>query len=261
MTEVQVQFRLPPVQLFNRPAGVSDAELQRLLHNGSLCLIRPNVLTIELRGVDGAGSWPPGTAAPSSPGLHDARRADTLVSVPAVHRLLIAAVVVGAALGMTACSSTSSSSSASSTTTPTTSTGPAGSASGQVPAVANATNLKTAPVVSAGTPPPPTSLLTKDLVVGTGTEASTSNTVVVQYVGANYADGKVFDSSWQRGGAATFPLSGVIPGFAQGIVGMKVGGRRVIVIPAPLGYGAAGSPPAVAGNETLVFVVDLVSVK
>jgi len=183
--------------------------------------------------------------------------------VPAVRRLLIAPVVVGAALAMTASSSTSSSSSASSTTptTPTTSTGPAGSASGQIPAVANATNLKTAPVVSAGTPPPPTSLLTKDLVVGTGTEASASSTVVVQYVGANYADGKVFDSSWQRGAAATFPLSGVIPGFAQGIVGMKVGGRRVIVIPAALGYGAAGSPPAVAGNETLVFVVDLVSVK
>ncbi|HUO47363.1 MAG TPA: FKBP-type peptidyl-prolyl cis-trans isomerase, partial [Acidimicrobiales bacterium] len=81
------------------------------------------------------------------------------------------------------------------------------------------------------------------------------------YVGANYADGKVFDSSWSRGQAATFPLNGVIPGFAQGIVGMKVGGRRVIVIPSSLGYGAAGSPPAVAPNENLVFVVDLTAVQ
>jgi len=99
----------------------------------------------------------------------------------------------------------------------------------------------------------------KNLVVGTGATAVASNTVLVQYVGADYATGKVFDSSWARGQPTSFPLNGVIPGFAQGIVGMKVGGRREIVIPAALGYGASGSPPAVAPNETLVFVVDLKS--
>jgi FKBP-type peptidyl-prolyl cis-trans isomerase len=112
-------------------------------------------------------------------------------------------------------------------------------------------------VIAPGTPPPPTSLQTKDLVVGTGTTATASDTVLVQYVGANYADGKVFDSSWSRGSPTSFPLSGVVPGFAQGIEGMKVGGRREIVIPPALGYGAAGQPPVISANETLVFVVDL----
>ena len=116
-------------------------------------------------------------------------------------------------------------------------------------------------MISAGSPPPPSSLVTKDLVVGTGAEAVASSTVVVQYVGADYTNGKVFDSSWQRGQPATFSLNAVIPGFAQGIEGMKVGGRREIVIPPALGYGVNGSPPAVAGNETLVFVVDLLSVQ
>ena len=116
------------------------------------------------------------------------------------------------------------------------------------------------PVISAGSPPPPTSLVAKDLVVGTGAEASASSTVLVQYVGAAYSTGKVFDSSWQRGQPLSFSLSGVVPGFAQGIEGMKVGGRRVIVIPPALGYGAAGEPPVIAANETLVFVVDLKSV-
>ena len=130
-----------------------------------------------------------------------------------------------------------------------------------LPAVSNATDLKVEPLPAAGTAPAPTQLVTEDLVVGTGAEATASSTVEVQYVGANYASGKVFDSSWQRGQAATFPLSGVIPGFAQGIVGMKVGGRREVVIPPALGYGASGSPPAIGPNETLIFVIDLLSVK
>lgn len=127
--------------------------------------------------------------------------------------------------------------------------------------MSGATDLHAAPVIAAGSRPLPTVLQTKDLVVGTGATATSSNTVVVQYVGANYTDGKVFDSSWQRGQAATFPLNGVIPGFAQGIEGMKVGGRREIVIPPALGYGSAGSPPAVGADETLVFVVDLQSLQ
>jgi peptidylprolyl isomerase len=103
--------------------------------------------------------------------------------------------------------------------------------------------------------------MTKDLVVGEGATAVKSDTVVVQYVGANYSDGKDFDSSWERGQPTTFPLSQVVPGFAQGIVGMKLGGRREIVIPPALGYGAVGSPPAISPNETLVFVVDLISIQ
>jgi peptidylprolyl isomerase len=130
-----------------------------------------------------------------------------------------------------------------------------------LPAISHATDLHVEPGIGAGSPPPPKSLVTRDLVVGRGASAAASSTVVVQYVGADYTTGKDFDSSWQRGQEATFPLSGVVRGFAQGIVGMKAGGRREIVIPPSLGYGATGSPPAVAPNETLVFVVDLLSVK
>lgn len=129
------------------------------------------------------------------------------------------------------------------------------------PAVANATDLKVAPVPGPGAAPAPTDLVMKDLVVGSGPEAVATSTVSVQYVGTNYVDAKTFDSSWKGGAAVDFPLSGVIPGFAKGIVGMKVGGRRELVIPPALGYGTRGSPPAVGPNETLVFVIDLVGVK
>lgn len=130
---------------------------------------------------------------------------------------------------------------------------------GPVPAVDGATNLKAAPTLHAGTGTAPTSLVGSDLVVGTGPVATAAKTVDIQYVGALYTNGQVFDSSWAKGGPISFPLSGVIPGFAQGIVGMKVGGRRELVIPPSLGYGnsAQGSIPA---NSTLVFVIDLVKV-
>ena len=134
--------------------------------------------------------------------------------------------------------------------------------SGAAPSVANATDLKTEPKPAAGTSPAPTTLVMKDLVTGSGPAAVASSTVNVQYVGTNYTDGKVFDASWEHGGQPiSFALSGVIPGFAQGIVGMKVGGRRELVIPSALGYGPQGSPPAVGPNETLVFVIDLVGVQ
>ena len=158
-------------------------------------------------------------------------------------------------LGIAALTAACGSSSGSSPTTAST------AAAANPPAVTGATDLKHEPVIGPGSSPAPTSLETRDLVVGTGTTASASSTVNVQYVGANYTDGKDFDSSWQRGQSATFPLNGVVPGFAQGIAGMKVGGRREIVIPPALGYGGAGSPPAVGPNETLVFVVDLLAVQ
>ena len=146
--------------------------------------------------------------------------------------------------------------------------GPSGSSSttattrpAPVPTVAHATDLGVAPVVSAGTPPPPSTVVTKDLVVGSGRPATYRDSVLVHYVGANYADGKVFDSSWQYNQPVRFPLTGVVPGFAKGIEGMKVGGRREIVIPPADGYGKAGHPPAVAPDETLVFVVDLKAIE
>jgi FKBP-type peptidyl-prolyl cis-trans isomerase len=134
-------------------------------------------------------------------------------------------------------------------------------AAGPIPAVSGATDLHAAPRIGADHSASPTKLLTRNLVVGTGATASAGSTVVVQYVGANYTNGQVFDSSWRRGQSATFSLAQVIPGFAQGIEGMKVGGRREIVIPSSLGYGVAGAPGGVGPNETLVFVVDLLGIQ
>ncbi|HET9691483.1 MAG TPA: FKBP-type peptidyl-prolyl cis-trans isomerase [Acidimicrobiales bacterium] len=133
--------------------------------------------------------------------------------------------------------------------------------SGAVPAVTGATDLTKEPTIAPGTPPAPTQPTGKDLVVGTGTVAGPGATVQVQYVGTIFDTGKVFDASWTDGnGPATFPLSGVIPGFKDAIVGMAVGGRREVVIPPAEGYGASGSGP-IPPNSTLVFVIDLLKVQ
>jgi peptidylprolyl isomerase len=123
-------------------------------------------------------------------------------------------------------------------------------------------DLKTQPAVPAETGPAPTSLTTHDLIVGTGAAATAGSTVTVNYVGALYKNGKIFDASWKRHQTFTTPLSAgsVIPGWVQGITGMKVGGRRVLIIPPSLGYGAKGQPPTIPPNATLVFVVDLLRV-
>jgi len=119
--------------------------------------------------------------------------------------------------------------------------------------------LKTKPKVVPPSGPPPSKLVIKDLIKGTGPAATAASTVTVQYVGVLYKGGKQFDASWNDGtGQPTaLPLSGVIPGWKQGIPGMKVGGRRELIIPASLGYGASGSPPKIPANAALVFVIDL----
>jgi peptidylprolyl isomerase len=124
-------------------------------------------------------------------------------------------------------------------------------------------DLTKKPKVEVPDGPPPKTLETEDIVVGDGPEAKTGDTVSMQYVGVNYDDGKQFDASWDRGQPFTFQLGGgqVIPGWDQGIVGMKVGGRRELTIPPDLGYGAQGQPPTIKPNETLVFVVDLLDVQ
>lgn len=195
------------------------------------------------------------------------------------------AVTLALALGASACGSsstktTNSASKGSATTVPATSgtattlpssatvspapggnSDPGTIATGPVPAVTGATDLTKEPGVAPGTGPAPTVLTGQDLVLGLGTAATAASTVKVQYVGAFYDSGKVFDASWTDGsGPATFPLSGVIPGFKDAITGMKIGGRREVVIPPALGYGASGQPPTIPGNSTLVFVIDLLGV-
>jgi peptidylprolyl isomerase len=124
---------------------------------------------------------------------------------------------------------------------------------------AEAPKKKTKPKVEVPHGAPPKELVTEDLEEGSGPAAKAGDEVSVNYVGVNYKSGSEFDASWSRGEPFTFALGSgmVIPGWEEGVVGMKVGGRRQLVIPPELGYGAAGSPPAIPPNETLVFVVDL----
>ncbi len=119
--------------------------------------------------------------------------------------------------------------------------------------------LKTKPKVVPPSGPAPTKLVIKDLIKGTGTAATAGSTVTVEYVGVLYKGGQQFDASWNDGSGqpTSLPLSGVIPGWQQGIPGMRVGGRRELIIPASLGYGAKGSPPKIPPNAALVFVIDL----
>lgn len=107
---------------------------------------------------------------------------------------------------------------------------------------------------------PPTELTTEDLVVGSGTPVALGDSITVNYIGVSCSTGKIFDSSYSRGTPATFPLEegGLIEGWTQGIPGMMPGGRRVLVIPPDLGYGSTGNS-RIAPDETLVFVVDVVS--
>jgi peptidylprolyl isomerase len=149
----------------------------------------------------------------------------------------------------------------STTTVATTTTTALPSAAGK-PCVAVTSPLPTgAPAVPVQTGPPPTKLVTKDIKVGTGAVVKANATVTVNYVGVSCSTGVIFDSSYKDGGPATFPLSGVIPGWTQGIPGMKVGGERLLGIPPSLGYGASGQPPSIAPNETLWFVVEVLKTK
>jgi peptidylprolyl isomerase len=106
--------------------------------------------------------------------------------------------------------------------------------------------------------PAPTDLVIEDLLVGEGKEAVSGGRVTVHYVGVAYSTGEEFDSSWSRGETITFGLAQVIAGWQMGIPGMKVGGRRKLIIPPHLGYGDRGAGAAIKPGETLIFVVDLV---
>jgi peptidylprolyl isomerase len=102
-----------------------------------------------------------------------------------------------------------------------------------------------------------------DLIVGEGEEAAAGHLVEVHYVGVAWSDGNQFDASWDRGDTFKFGLGKgqVIQGWDEGVVGMKVGGRRRITIPPMLGYGKRGAGGVIGPDETLVFVVDLVSLR
>jgi len=107
--------------------------------------------------------------------------------------------------------------------------------------------------------PAPSELVIADIIVGDGDEAKPSDVVDVHYVGVDFESGEEFDSSWDRGQSANFPLDRLIPGWQQGIPGMKVGGRRRLTVPPALAYGPEGAGHRLSGR-TLVFVIDLLGV-
>ncbi|HEX4114678.1 MAG TPA: FKBP-type peptidyl-prolyl cis-trans isomerase [Solirubrobacteraceae bacterium] len=121
--------------------------------------------------------------------------------------------------------------------------------------------LSKRPTVKHHMGPPPARLVTRDLIRGVGPRATNGEVLTVDYVGAFYRNGKMFDSSWSRHEPFVFPLGRgeVIEGWERGLIGMRVGGRRELVVPASLAYGKKGSPPTIPPNSTLVFVVDLLA--
>jgi len=125
------------------------------------------------------------------------------------------------------------------------------------------TNLKKKPTVTVPAGAPPTELESIEIVEGTGAKAKSGDEVTVQYVGVGYESEEGFDSSWSRNEPFSFQLGAgqVIPGWDQGVEGMKVGGRRELIIPPELAYGESSPSPAIGANETLIFIVDLLAVK
>ena len=130
-----------------------------------------------------------------------------------------------------------------------------GSAAG-LPAVT--ANAGEAPTITPPTGTPPATLQTQDIIVGSGTEVLPTSTLTVHYTLMTWSNGALIESSWSGGQPATFPLSGVIAGWQEGLPGAKVGGRRLLVIPPSLGYGPSAGHPL--EKETLIFVVDIIAV-
>ncbi len=124
-------------------------------------------------------------------------------------------------------------------------------------------SLGKAPVITIPAGAPPKATVSKDLKVGTGAVVKVGDTVTVKYTGMSWSTKEEFDSNWDSPDAFPVPdvgtdAAGVIPGWKK-IVGMKVGGRRQIIITPKDGYGTKGSPPKIKPNETLVFVIDVIS--
>jgi peptidylprolyl isomerase len=193
-----------------------------------------------------------------------------------IRNAIIVAVIAGIVIGIVFLTSSNSPPKKSATTTTTTTTAPtsttttvAGSTTTTAPATIGA--IPAADLSPAGTagkaptvvvPPgsPPTQLESADLITGTGAAAKTGDALTVQYVLATYSSRKTVQSSWTSQ-PFTFTLGqGVIPGWDEGVVGMKVGGRRELIVPPSLGYGSTAQGSGIAANDTLVFIIDLVKI-
>lgn len=215
----------------------------------------------------GHSSRPPARAGDASIGRG---RHDVAPMRPArIHLLAVLALV--AALSLAAGCGDDDSGSATTATTETQATTPTTTepaAEDEAPRArkvkpsAGEADIDRKPKVPRGKGEPPTELVVQDLIAGDGKRAKAGDTVSVRYVGVLFENGKEFDSSWKNGGRQTFqfPLGGgqVIPGWDQGVVGMREGGRRKLIIPPELAYGAQGFPPDIPPGAALIFDVDLV---
>jgi peptidylprolyl isomerase len=183
-----------------------------------------------------------------------------------VRRPLIAASLIALAFPLiAACGSDGGDTGAAASTPPTAATSPSAAPTPlecdkkQKDIPTASTTVGETPNITQPEGAPPCKLIVKDLKVGKGKAITdTSTTYDWNYEGVAWSTGTKFDSSFDRGQSIPFALNQVIPGWTEGLQGMKPGGRRLLVIPPEQGYGEVGSPPAIGPNETLVFVVDLV---
>lgn len=185
--------------------------------------------------------------------------------------LIILALCVALAIAVAGCGGGSDSSNSSSDSTESSASTEAGGStdesSGSAESSSGSTESnggeKTKPKVTVPKGISPKNFATKELEEGTGATAKSGDEVTVQYVGVGYDSEEEFDSSWSRNEPFTFTLGAgeVIKGWDQGVAGMKVGGRRELLIPGNLAYGPEGRPPSIGPNETLIFVIDLLAVK
>jgi peptidylprolyl isomerase len=119
-------------------------------------------------------------------------------------------------------------------------------------------NAGEAPTITAPSGDAPTTLIVEDVIVGSGTEVLATSTMTLHYTLMKWSDGSILESSWSSGTPSTFQLSGLIQGWKEGLPGAKVGGRRLLVIPPALGYGAMAGHPL--EKDTLIFAVDIIAV-
>ncbi len=146
------------------------------------------------------------------------------------------------------------------TTTPTSTTAKPASAAGKPCVALSELPPPNAPTVDIPIGAPPTSLQITDVKTGTGPAVTAKDKVTVNYIGVSCSTGAIFDESYTRGQPATFGLDQVIPGWTEGLQGMKAGGVRELVIPPAMGYGSTGQGIKIAPDETLIFVVELKSI-
>ncbi len=220
-------------------------------------------------GVRGLGRAPPLPFLPVSPSQKQKQSQRRKSSTPppqskAWVRIAIFALAIvfafGSVIAIAIGSSGNSGNDTASTTAPSTAATPAAASVAGKPCVAETgTPPAGAPVVPVEVGPPPTTLVSKDLEVGTGPTVAPGATVTVDYIGVSCSTGVIFDSSYKGGQPVTLPLANMIPGWTNGIPGMKVGGTRLLGIPPDQAYGDNGQGPDIAPGETLWFVVKVES--